>query len=46
MKKLKQEYFEIIESTQVDQYGRPYNQTEHGRIYCSKKSKYHYSIDN
>lgn len=30
----------------VDEHKRPYEQTDNGRIYCSRKTEYEYEVKN
>lgn len=40
------DYIGITSSTLVDDHGRPYEQTENGKMYLSKTTTYEYSIKN
>lgn len=40
------EYIGVTSSTLYDEYGRPYEQTVHGKIYLSRNTNYEYSIKN
>jgi hypothetical protein len=40
------DYIGVTSSTLVDDHGRPYEQTENGRMYLSKTTAYEYSIKN
>jgi len=39
-------YIGVTSSTLIDDHGRPYEQTENGRMYLSKTTTYEYSIKN
>lgn len=36
----------VKSSIYVDEFGRPYEQTDNGRIYCSRKKEYQYQVKN
>ena len=43
---IKKKYIDATDNVLLDNYNRPYIQTENGKMYLSSKNKYNYTIKN